>query len=194
MAKKLNLASAQALNKKFAARFGWSVRPQNNENISGPGDKKFAETVYRIQHFYEGCQPNMPQVDPYAINQDCYNRDGIIGERTLVLFAKALVGLLPNAKYSDKLDTLYKSWIDNVLEIPTKYRDQAKTQTVLPPATDTDIPLPGVDTPPAVVEKKKPNYMVWGLGLGLAALAAFMIASAVSDDNKWERSHDESAA
>ena len=122
------------VNSKLASKYGWSVRP--NGKYKSVSDKTLAMDIYCFQHAveqadelrdvakgdlkavekqcYGDCKPNV-------ITGDCYNRDGMIGQRTLQEIGNAIV-----AKTSTGIA------LATNLNIPSKYIAQKDP----PPASD----------------------------------------------------------
>lgn len=108
--------TAYKTNIGYAKKWGWSVK----SGYSGPGDKKLARDVYCFQHDVEGCSGSC-QPDKKVV--DCYNRDGMVGDRTLTLMANAIA---ENTAWGQK-------WAATI-NIPSRY-DVTKPAPP-PPASD----------------------------------------------------------
>ena len=115
--------SPTAFNKKSSAKYGWSVKTTSTK-YKGVDDKTLALDIYCLQHAVEtalgipGCSGTCT---PTVATGNCYNRDGMIGARTLQHLGNEI----------SKGTTVGKWWAAN-LNIPSQYITVAKP----PPASD----------------------------------------------------------
>jgi len=75
-----------SVNVKLAAQYGWNVKP--GSGYSGVGDPKLAKDIFCFQHITEECS-GICAPDNHS-KPDCYNRDGMIGQRTLTLLGNEI--------------------------------------------------------------------------------------------------------
>lgn len=102
-------------NATKAKVLGWSIK----STYSGTSDMKLARDVYCFQHEEEKCGGTCnPDV---ATSTDCYNRDGMIGARTLQLMANEVIQN-PTSKWG--------AWWLKTITFPSSYLTAVKT----PPA------------------------------------------------------------
>ena len=106
------------MNIKLAAKYGWKTAP--GSGYSGPGDWDLAKDIYCLQHQVESCSGSC---NPTTKQQDCYNRDGMLGLRTMQAIANEI----------NKGSSLGKVWQKRII-LPPKYLTGGVKS--LPPASD----------------------------------------------------------
>ncbi len=79
---KLNTSAAMKYNAKSTDKYKWDTHPSSPYDSAG--DPALAKELYCFQHDAEGCKG---ECIPLKKSIDCYNRDGMMGKRTLQLIA-----------------------------------------------------------------------------------------------------------
>lgn len=168
----LDMSAATRFNTRKSAELGWSVNPDLFPD--GVGSPDLAVAVYEFQHSYEGCPGS---VDPFARMDQCYNRDGMIGDRTLQAMANVVVdGDMGNPDYRWISEGIVfpPGMLDSKAEVPKvkceDMREDLKAQYGCPTKV---IDLPPPSSQP-VAKKKKGGMgpLAWA-GVGLLGFFAW---------------------
>jgi len=111
-------------NAKLAKKYGWNIKPGGK--YKSVSDKQLAMDIYCFQNEVENANPKNKTdcsgiCEPKTVKGDCYNRDGMIGNRTLQLIGNAIAE-------GTSWETLWKGSIN----IPAKYQIKRPP----PPASD----------------------------------------------------------
>lgn len=168
----LDLSAATRFNVRKSAELGWSVNPDVFPD--GPGSPDLARAVYEFQHRFENCPG---EANPGVRMEQCYNRDGMIGDRTLQAMANVVIeGDTGNYDYIWISEGIVfpPGMLNSSAEVPKvrceDMREDLKAQYGCPPTViDLEEPPAG---PRPVAKKGGMGPLVWA-GVGLLGFFAW---------------------
>lgn len=157
-------SGAGSTNKNLATKHGWSVKrpgkgmPLVVNYYSSESDSRLAKDIYCFQHKTEKCPGNCT---PSVSTKDCYNRDGMIGLRTLQELANAIIKKTPDGTFFDSLLSLPQKYYVGGVKSPPAASDLASDKK-----KEEDVVIDDQNVEPPVVVEESGSKLRTALSVG----------------------------